>query len=129
MPILADAKAPTRESALMGMFGKSTSITDGEWTLHQAPVAENQPLYWHGYHLARFIHYELGPYEDGRRAVEDGAAWPDPTSLHNKSEDPNEIVNLAAEESEQLVRMQDKLRDELLRLQAPPEQLMRLGLR
>jgi len=38
-------------------------------------------------------------------------------------------VNLAAEESEQLVRMQDKLRDELLRLQAPPEQLMRLGLR
>jgi arylsulfatase A-like enzyme len=128
LPVLADPAAPTRECALMGMFGKSVSITDGAWTLHQSPVAKNQPLYWYGYHLARFIAYELGPYENGRRAVTDGMTWPDPISLHDKGEDPNELVNLAEERPEQLAEMQGKLREELIRLQAPPEQLERLGL-
>jgi arylsulfatase A-like enzyme len=128
LPLLADRSAPTRECALMGMFGKSVSITDGAWTLHQSPVAKNQPLYWYGYHLARFIGYELGPYAAGRRAVADGATWPDATALHDKGEDPNELVDLAAEQPEQLAKMQGKLREELIRLQAPSEQLQRLGL-
>ena len=128
LPALADPSAPTRECALMGMFGKSVSVTDGDWTLHQSPVAANQPLYWYGYHLARFINYDLGPYEDGRRVVADGMTWPAPTSLHDKAQDPNELVNLAAERPDKLAEMQDKLRAELLRLQAPQEQALRLGL-
>ena len=128
LPTLVDPSAPTRDCALMGMFGKSVSITDGDWTLHQSPVAANQPLYWYGYHLARFINYDLGSYEDGRRAVADGMTWPAPTSLHDKAQDPNELVNLTAQRPDKLAEMQDKLRAELLRLQAPQEQALRLGL-
>jgi arylsulfatase len=128
LPLLADSTAATRDCALMGMFGKSVSITDGTWTLHQSPTAENQPLNWYGYHLARFIRYELGPYENGRREVVDGMTWPDPTSLHDKAADPNELVNLAEARPDKLAEMQGKLRDELNRLRAPMEQLQRLGL-
>ena len=128
LPLLADSTAATRDCALMGMFGKSVSITDGMWTLHQSPTAENQPLNWYGYHLARFIRYELGPYENGRREVVDGVTWPDPTSLHDKAADPNELVNLAEARPDKLAEMQGKLRDELNRLRAPMEQLQRLGL-
>ena len=85
LPAIADPTASTRECALMGMFGKSVSATDGDWTLHQSPVADDQPLYWYGYHQARFINYDLGPYEGGRWAAADGMTWPAPTSLHDKA--------------------------------------------
>ncbi len=39
-----------------------------------------------------------------------------------------ELVNLAADRPGQLKLMQDRLREELVRLQAPPEQRQRLGL-
>ncbi len=126
--LLEDASATTRECALMGMFGKSMSITDGEWTLHQSPVAKNEPLYWHGYHLARFIGYDLGAFESGRRAVKNCASWDAPTSLHDKKEDINELVNLAEQEPDKLAEMQEKLRVELMRLKAPEWQVERLGL-
>ena len=58
----------------------------------------------------------------------DGMTWPDPTSLHDKAADPNELVNLAKARPDKLAEMQGKLRDELNRLQAPMEQLQRLGL-
>ncbi len=128
LPVLEDAEAKTRDCALMGMFGKSVSITDGEWTLHQSPVEANRPLYWHGYHWARFIGYDLGPFENGRRPVDNCASWDAPTSLHNKTADINELLNLAADEPEKLAEMQAKLRAELVRLQAPAWQAERLGL-
>ena len=61
-------------------------------------------------------------------AVADGMTWPAPTSLHAMALDPNELVNLAAERPDKLAKMQDKLQAELLRLQAPQEQALRLGL-
>jgi len=128
LPTLADAGAKTREYAIYGQFGKSVSITDGEWVLHQSPVEGNQPLYWHGYCLSKFLHYDLGPYEDGRRPVIDCPSWPDPTWLSNKADDPNELVNLADEHPGKLREMQRALKQELLRLKAPPEQAERLGL-
>lgn len=128
LPVLTDAVAPTRDVALMGMFGKSVSITDGDWVLHQSPIPENQPLNWYGYHKARFIRYDLGPFEHGRRAVSDEKSWPAPTSLHDKTADPTELVNLADERPDQLERLQDMLRSELVRLMAPSEQRIRLGL-
>ena len=126
-PIM-DASAPTRDVAIAGQFGKSVTLTDGEWTLHQSPVPENQPLYWYGHHLAKFLRYDLGPYENGRRAVIDCPSWPAPTWLSHRADDPNELVNLADTHPDRLLAMQRLLRQTLINLSAPPEQLTRLGL-
>lgn len=127
LPVLADAGAHTRDFALSGMFGKSISITDGDWILHQSPVSENKPLYWYGYHLARFIPYDLGPFEHGRREATT-TSWPTETWLSDRRRDPNELENLAATEPEKLVEMQQALAAALSDAGAPPEQLVRLGL-
>ena len=128
LPVLADPKAKTRDYAIAGQFGYSTTLTDGEWVLHQSPVPENQPLYWHGYCLAKFLHYNLGPYENGRRPVIGCKSWPTPTWLSDKREDPNELVNLAEQRPDKLREMQRALKRKLIELKAPPEQIERLGL-
>lgn len=128
LPVLADAAAPTRDYAIAGQFGMSVTMTDGTWVLHQSPVAENQPLNWYGYSLAKFLPYDLGPYADGSRPVRECASWPTPTWLSDKRSDPNELVNLAAQEPTKLRELQQALRQQLIDLQAPPEQLTRLGL-
>ena len=128
LPVVEDATTPTREVALAGMFGKSVTLTDGKWVLHQSPLPENQPLYWHGYHLARFLPYNLGPFVDGCRPVIDCPSWPTPTWLSDKREDPNELVNLAEAQPDKLNEMQQKLKQTLIDLKAPVEQVQRLGL-
>ncbi|NCO35172.1 MAG: sulfatase [Armatimonadetes bacterium] len=127
-PVLQDPCAKTRDFALMGMFGQSVSITDGQWILHQSPVPENQPLYWHGYHLARFIPYGLGTYQNGRREVHDCPPWSDPTWLSDKASDLNELVNRCDDQPAPVRQMQQILRETLAKLKAPPEQVTRLGL-
>jgi arylsulfatase A-like enzyme len=129
LPVLEDAETSTRDYAVYGQFGKSVSITDGTWVLHQSPVADNQPLYWHGYCLSKFMHYDLGPYHHGRRAVIDCDSWPESTWLSYKPEDMNELHNLAETAPEDLRRMQRALKETILRLRAPVEQLDRLGIR
>jgi arylsulfatase A-like enzyme len=128
LPVIEAASATTRDYALCGMFGGSTTITDGEWTLHQAPVEDNQPLLWHGYNKAWFIHYDLGPYENGVRKVSNRLWFGDETWLSHKASDPNELRNLAAENPDKLHEMQCALHAELARLKAPEEQAKRLGL-
>ena len=54
--------------------------------------------------------------------------WPTPTWLSDKRSDPNELVNLADRAPAKLREMQAALRETLIRLQAPPEQIERLGL-
>ncbi len=127
-PVLENEHARFREYAISGMFGKSVTITDGRWALHQSPVADNQPLNWYGTCLAKFIPYDLGPYRDGRREVFDCASWPTPTWLSDKAEDPGELVNLADRERGQLAKMRQALKETLTRLHTPSEQLERLGL-
>jgi len=129
LPVLADANAPTRDYAIYGQFGKSVSFADGEWVLHQSPVADNQPLYWYDYALSKFLHYDLGPYINGRRRVLACESWPEPTWLSYKPDDMNELHNLAEREPRRLHEMQRALKDMLVRLGAPSEQLDRLGLR
>ncbi len=128
LPVLEDARAHTRDYALYGQFGKSVSITDGTWVLHQSPVEGNAPLNWYGYCLARFLHYDLGPYQDGRRSVLACPSWPERTWLSHKPSDMSERINLVDREPEQVQRMQRALRETLDQVQAPPEQLERLGL-
>ena len=67
LQVLEDQNATTRDYALYGQFGKSVSITDGEWVLHQSPVEDNQPLNWYGTCLSKFMDYDLDAYVDGRR--------------------------------------------------------------
>jgi arylsulfatase A-like enzyme len=125
---LADPNAPTRDYAIYGQFGKSVSITDGEWVLHQSPVGDNRPLYWYGACLSKFLDYNLGAFVNGRRCVIDCPSWPTPTWLSHKPTDVNELHNLVEAEPDQLRRMQLALRDVLIHLRAPAEQLDRLGL-
>ncbi len=141
--VLEDPEAATRDFAISGIFGTSVSITDGDWVLHQSPVAENQPLYWYGYCLAKFLNYDLGPYVDGRREVRsvpmgepvgagmastDRRAWQAPTWLSDKQQDVNELVNLADEQPAKLAEMQRVLKQKLIEIGAPDEQLLRLGI-
>jgi len=128
LPAIEDPAAPTRDVALAGQFGKSVTITDGRWVLHQSPVEGNGPLNWYGHCLAKFLHYDLGEYRDGRRAVRDCPSWPQPTWLSDRQSDPSELTNLAAARAGELRRMQATLRTALRALNAPPEQLVRLGL-
>ena len=129
LPVLKDPGAPTRDIAIYGQFGKSVSITDGEWVLHQSPVEGNQPLYWYGTCLSKFLDYHLDPYAGGRRRVNDCASWPTATWLSHKPTDMNELHNLADANPERLREMRKALRETLIRLRAPTEQLDRLGLR
>jgi len=128
LPVVEDPVAHTRDFAFCGQFGHSVSITDGEWILHQSPVTGNRPLYWHGTCLARFLPYPLGPFEGGRRPVIDYRPWPTPTWLSDKRSDPSELVNLVEREPATLRAMQAALLEMLIQLQAPAEQIERLGL-
>ncbi len=126
LPSLANPGAFTRTYALSGVFGKSVSITDGRWVLHQSPGAENQPLYWHSPYLAKFAQYDLGPYQNGRRVAQT-PSWPDPTWLSDTRTDPNELENLAETRPDVLQMMQQALSAKLLEVGAPPEQRERHG--
>ncbi len=130
LPVLADARTPTRPYALTGMFGQSVTITDGRWILHQAPVQSNQPLFWYGHQPSEFVSIgDLGPIVDGRREVRNPQYWMnEKTWLSDRASDPVERINLADRNPAQLHHMQSALRAELARLNAPPEQLIRLGL-
>jgi len=128
LPVLADAGTPTRPYAVYGQFGKSVSLTDGTWVLHQSPVVGNQPLYWYGYCLSKFLDYQLGQYEEGRRPVIGCDSWPEATWLSHKPDDVNELGNLADHLPGKRLEMQRALKQTLIRLGAPAEQLDRLGL-
>ncbi len=132
LPILENEHAPTREYAICGQFGKSVSLTDGEWILHQSPVDSspegNQPLYWYGLHTSRFLpDYTVGA-SDGTRRPCQCESWPTPTWLSNKQADPNELLNTASENPDKLSAMQAALITKLKTLHAPNEQFTRLGL-
>ena len=131
LPAIEGRNASTRDFAITGMFGASTTITDGRWALHQPPVESNRPLHWHGYTNWDFIQTgPLGPVVDGRREVlNTGQRHTWGTWLSDRGNDPVEYTNLADQQPEKLREMQRALRDELIRLKAPDEQLDRLGLR
>ncbi|MAX27380.1 MAG: hypothetical protein CMJ19_23025 [Phycisphaeraceae bacterium] len=129
LPVLEDDNASTRDYLLAGQFGKSITITDGKWILHQSPKSQdNQPLNWYGYHLSRFMGgYELGEYDGTSRPCQT-TSWATQTWLSDKQTDINELKNVASDNVEQLKRMQQALREKLIECDAPSEQLERLGL-
>jgi len=131
LPAVLDNSAPTRDYAVTGMFGHSVTITDSQWILHQSPVDDNRPLFWHGYTDSCFaLALPLGPVVDDQREVlkPPGAQSFGPTWLSDKQTDPIELTNLAQDQPDELARLQAALTEELQRLKAPDWQLDRLGL-
>ena len=130
LPVLETASDRTRDHAVCGMFGKSVTITDSEWILHQSPIEANVPLNWYGYCRAKFVGYPLGDFKDGcREVLNNYPSWPSPTWLSDKRNDPNELVNLVEEHPGKVKDMQGALRKKLQEVGAPEEQLVRLGLK
>ena len=129
LPVLEDANAKTRDYAVAGFYGHSVTITDGDWILHQAPLEANKPLYWYGHCLSTFFKIDLGLYIGGRREAQVARFFATPTWLTDKRSDPSEVVNLAQERPHKLREMQRALKQKLIELKAPVEQLDRLGLR
>ena len=133
IPVLRDETNGVREYAVFGEWGHSVSITDGDWVLHQSPVDENEPLYWYGITGTEDVHSEdTGEYDSdtGRRTAEkDYPTQQVPTRLSNINQDPNEIQNLSEKNTEKKREMQQALRRKLQDLNAPSEQLDRLGIR
>lgn len=132
LPVFDDPNARTRDYALMGQFGKSVSITDGDWILHQSPTPDNRPLSWYGYSLAKFLPCDLGDYRDGKRPVLSERSWDTPTWLSDKRSDMSELVNLAEKAPGKVMEMQQKLRETITSLDlkgdAGREQCARLGI-
>jgi len=128
-PVLRDPGAHTRDYAISGLWGASVSITDGDWTLHQAPVEGNEPLYWYG--ITGENDSQLGPYdaEAGRRRADRPYPLQVPTWLSDLDADPTGSENVADEHPEKLAELREALRSKLRDLDAPAEHLDRLGLR
>lgn len=154
LPLLTGESDSVREYALYGFWGREVNVTDGRWRYARAPVGDNFPLsMWSNRwstlpgHGAR---RRLLPRPD-RRAVLDfmpdsdvpvirqpfapgdavpfwalGAQSPGAHLLFDVEEDPGETANLASTKSERDAA--DLLRVALEEVQAPDDQLQRLGL-
>jgi arylsulfatase A-like enzyme len=131
LPCLRDGEggAPLRETAAFGRYGESMNITDGEWTLYLWPPGEkNEPLYWYSPLPPQFGDVRVNDDFDGVRysaRVTRGAMH---NALYNVKNDPRQEQNLYDDHPEVVARLQTALRDFLASIDAPREQLTRLGL-
>ncbi|HEV7216170.1 MAG TPA: sulfatase [Chloroflexota bacterium] len=120
-----------REYAFYAKFGEAINVTDGRYTLFQWPPSEsNAPLFWYGSQPPSFLKPRgVGDYEpcDQRYPI-DWIRGPMRTALFDVTADPAQRHDLSAEQPHVLQRMQAALRDWLLAIGAPLEQLQRLGL-
>lgn len=129
--ILGTAQGTLRSYACYGKFGEAIQITDGELVLHQWPVGQdNTPLYWYGSEPPAFLRpRSLGAPEP----------WPAPALVRYPVDwvrgpcqsvllDAQEAGDLQVAHPEELQRLRGALREWLQAVQAPPEQLQRLGL-
>lgn len=130
--VIADQKAPTRDFAIAGEFGKSVTITDGNWTLHQGPDVD-KPLFWHGYCLSHFNRsHKLGPYKDGRRPLQSADQVPYDyceTWLSNLKVDPSERNNVASNHKQRVNEMRQQLAAVFNLCDAPMELFARFKLK
>ena len=121
--VLKNPQSSTRDFAIAGQFGRSISITDGTWSLHQGPDP-NEPLFSYGFceqHFYRGV--QLGPYMSGRRLVEHDPGPEDYLGnwLSNLEEDPTECENIADKFPTKVTELQHALANKLKELNAPNE--------
>lgn len=131
LPFMLEEGEPItiREYACYGRYGEAFNITDGEWTLFiWPPTEENKPLYWYSqlppqYGAAK----STGPYQDGRYPAE-CARGMQQTSLYHIKSDYKQQHDLVHERPDVVERLEQAAIQFLKTIQAPEEQLIRLGL-
>jgi arylsulfatase A-like enzyme len=152
VPVIAGAADSVREWALTGVWGREVHVVDGTWKYARAPVGDNAPLSmwsnrWSTMPVHRAPELRLPPPDD--RAFLDrmpGSSIPvicQPfrpgdmlpfwaftrfrgNLLFDLSVDPGEDENRAGTAAEK--EAADKLREALREVEAPADQLERLGL-
>jgi hypothetical protein len=156
VPLLEGSATSVRAAAITGAWGREVTVTDGISRYTRAPVAENRPLsMWsnrwstmpiHAFPeillpppddrawLDRMPHSTIPvirqPFDPGDRlpfwAGRRGAGQPPVHELYDTDADPDEVENLAGtgREAEAI----ELLRAALAEVDAPAEQLARLGL-
>ena len=130
-PLVTGEGARGREYAFYAKFGEAINVTDGRYTLFQWPPSDaNTPLYWYGSQPPAFLKPRgVGAYEAcEQRYPIDWVRGPMRTALFDVTADPAQRRDLSDEQPDVLQRMQTALRDWLIAIHAPPEQLQRLGL-
>jgi hypothetical protein len=153
-PLLRGEATTVRDYAIGGVFGNWVQVTDGQWKYARAPEGQNLPLsMWSNRWSTMPVHVpgltelpkpderawlDRMPGSDRARhppAVPAGDALPFWVSgganvgqhhLYDVSVDPDERENRVGEVAER--RMQELLRAALHDVEAPTEQLQRLGL-
>jgi arylsulfatase A-like enzyme len=154
VPVVTGAARSVREWALGGVYGNWVQVTDGRWKYARAPEGDNFPLsMWSNRWSTMPLHVKgfAGlPKPDGRAWLDrmpgteipvirqpfqagdalpfwaSGGAHLGQHHLYDLDIDPNELENRQGEVAER--RMQDLLRTALAEVEAPAEQLERLGL-
>ncbi len=131
LPLLGGDPGAWREYAFYGRFGESVNVTDGRWTLMRWPPAgTNAPLYWYSTNPPTFIGARAaGGLEPGPRYPAVAARGEQRTALYDREADPEMRVNQLAAHPDQADRLEAAITALLDRVQAPPEQFERLGLR
>jgi len=105
------------------------NITDGEWTLFVWPPAEpERPLFWYSTLPPQFGDVTVENDFDGKRYTARVTRGSMGNALYNIKEDPLQEHNLYAERPDVVQHLISSLRDFLVSIHAPVEQLTRLGL-
>ncbi|UOF88757.1 sulfatase [Fodinisporobacter ferrooxydans] len=119
----------TRKYACFGRYGEAINITDGEWTLFLWPSTEsNSPLYWYSQLPPQYgPEKAIGGYENGRYPVHVERGTQN-SALYNIKEDYRQTENLIDKRPDVAERLKKRIVEFLEEIDAPEEQLIRLGL-
>lgn len=124
-----DEGQPIREVACYGRYGEAINITDGEWTLYLWPPGErNEPLYWYSKLPPQFGDVLVRDEFDGQRYPAMVTRGTMSSALYNVKNDYRQEHNLYDQRPDVVERLKRKLREFLQSIDAPHEQLIRLGL-
>jgi arylsulfatase A-like enzyme len=152
LPLLRGEAHVVREWALAGIFGRQVSLFDGQWSYARGPQGANAPLSLYSNRWSTMpIHLlpdlrlpapderaTLGrmpgskvpvirqPFREGDLLPFWSMGTPPGSWLWNLAEDPGELRSRAGEPVER--ELEEKLRAALREVEAPDDQLERLGL-
>lgn len=130
LPLLEGNPDDWRQYAFFGRYGESVNVTDGRWTLLRWPEAEsNEPLYWYSHHRPAFIGARAsGPLEDNSRYPASAARGASRSALFDRQADPQQLDDRLEVAPQEARRLEEAIRDFFAGIDAPSEQLRRLGL-
>ncbi|MFQ5514503.1 MAG: sulfatase [Myxococcota bacterium] len=152
LPLLRGEKTAVRDGLLCGVFGRQVHWIDGTFNYARGPVRENAPLsMWSNRWSTMPIHPPPGPpfplpderafldrmpgsrvpvirqpFREGDLLPFWSVGTPPGNHLWNLKDDPDELRDLAGSPIER--QLEERLREALLEIEAPADQLERLGL-